>query len=123
MDDLLVGTKVRFYEPYRPSQARWGVVGVIIDMEERHTPLGHESWVRARFGAFITWLLICATRAGNSVNREAPSRGPVLRPRGPMRSNDRREENELDRRLARRRDRCRYPQIGKRSSRKGRASA
>src|SRR5260370_287980 len=69
------------------------------------------------------WLLICATRAGNSVNREAPSRGPVLRPRGPMRSNDRREEDEPDLRPAHRRDRRRYPQIGKRSSRKGRASA
>jgi hypothetical protein len=27
---LLVGTKVHFYEPYRPSQVLWGVVGVIV---------------------------------------------------------------------------------------------
>jgi hypothetical protein len=55
--DLLVGTKVRFYEPYRPSQVRWGVVGVIVDVEMRRTMLGHEPWVRARFGDFITpWI-------------------------------------------------------------------
>jgi hypothetical protein len=55
--DLLVGTRVRFHEPYRPPQVRWGATGVIVDMEERPTKLGHESWVRARFGDSITpWL-------------------------------------------------------------------
>ncbi len=54
---LLVGKRVHFYEPYRPPQVRWGAIGVVIDMEERPTPLGHESWVRARFGNFITpWI-------------------------------------------------------------------
>jgi hypothetical protein len=50
---LLVGTKVRFLEDYRPPQVRWGAVGVVIDMEERLS----ECWVRARFGDFITpWI-------------------------------------------------------------------
>jgi hypothetical protein len=54
---LLVGNRVRFHEPYRPPQVRWAAIGVIIDMEERRTPLGHESWVRARFGDFTTpWI-------------------------------------------------------------------
>jgi hypothetical protein len=54
---LFVGTKVRFHEPYRPPQVRWGATGVIVDAEERPTPLGPESWVRARFGDFITaWI-------------------------------------------------------------------
>jgi hypothetical protein len=49
---LLVATKVRFLEPYRPPQVRPGV-GVIVDMEERLSTC----WVRARFGDFITpWL-------------------------------------------------------------------
>jgi hypothetical protein len=52
-----LGTKVRFYEPYRPSQVRWGTVGTIIDAEMRRTAFGHECWVRARFGDFITpWI-------------------------------------------------------------------
>jgi hypothetical protein len=30
---------------------------VIVDVEQRRTPLGHESWVRARFDDFITpWI-------------------------------------------------------------------
>jgi hypothetical protein len=50
---LLVGTKVRFLEQYRPPQVRWGAVGVIVDMEERLS----ECWVRARFGDFLTaWI-------------------------------------------------------------------
>jgi hypothetical protein len=54
---LFVGTRVRFYEPYRPPRVRPGATGVIINIEERPTPLGHESWVRARFGNFITpWI-------------------------------------------------------------------
>jgi hypothetical protein len=54
---MRVGTRVRFYEPYRPPQVRWGTTDVIVDTEERRTPHGHESWVRARFGAFITpWI-------------------------------------------------------------------
>jgi hypothetical protein len=52
---LRVGTKVRFYEPYRPPQVRWGTRGVIVDTEERPMPSGHQTWVRARFGDFITW--------------------------------------------------------------------
>jgi hypothetical protein len=51
---LIVGRRVRFHEPYRPPQVRWGATGVIVDMEERSTKLGNESWVRARFGDFIT---------------------------------------------------------------------
>jgi hypothetical protein len=55
--DILVGTKVRFHEPYRPPQVRWGMVGVIVDLEMRRTTLGQEAWVRARFGDFITpWI-------------------------------------------------------------------
>jgi hypothetical protein len=50
---LVVGTKVRFLEIYRPPQVRWGATGVIVDMEERLSAC----WVRARFGDFITpWL-------------------------------------------------------------------
>jgi hypothetical protein len=50
---LLVGTKVRFLEQFRPPQVRWGTVGVVVDMEERSAG----SWVRARFGDFITpWI-------------------------------------------------------------------
>jgi hypothetical protein len=54
---LFVGTRVRFYESYRPAQVRRGATGVIVDFEERPTMLGHEAWVRARFGDFITpWI-------------------------------------------------------------------
>jgi hypothetical protein len=54
---LTVGTKVRFYETFRPVQVGRESVGVIIDMEERPTPLGTECWVRARFGDFISpWI-------------------------------------------------------------------
>jgi hypothetical protein len=42
--------KVRFYEPHRPPQVRWGAIGVIVDMEER----GTETRVRARFGDFMS---------------------------------------------------------------------
>jgi hypothetical protein len=42
---LFVDKKVRFYEPYRRSQVRWGV---IVDVEERPAPLGKQPWVRAR---------------------------------------------------------------------------
>jgi hypothetical protein len=57
MMDLRVGTKVRFNEFYRPSQVRWGEIGVIVDMEERRTTFGPEFYVRARFGDFITpWI-------------------------------------------------------------------
>jgi hypothetical protein len=59
--DLLVGTKVRFNEPYRPSQVRWAAIGVIVDMEERRTTFGPASFVRARFGDFITpWIVLLA---------------------------------------------------------------
>jgi hypothetical protein len=55
--DLRVRTKVRFNEPYRPSQVRWGAIGVVVDMEERRTTFGAEFYVRARFGDFITpWI-------------------------------------------------------------------
>jgi hypothetical protein len=50
--DLRVGTKVRFNEPYRPSQVRWGAIGVIVDTEERRTTFGPAFFVRARFGFF-----------------------------------------------------------------------
>jgi hypothetical protein len=54
---LLVGNRVRFHEAYRPAQVRWGAIGVIVNVEERRTTLGHESFVRARFGDFITpWI-------------------------------------------------------------------
>jgi hypothetical protein len=54
---LMVGRKVRFYEPYRPPQVRWGMTGVVVDVDERPTTLGHESWVRAQFGDFLTpWI-------------------------------------------------------------------
>jgi hypothetical protein len=52
--DLRVGTKVRFNEPHRPPQVRWGAIGVIVNMEERRTTFGPEFYVRARFGDFIT---------------------------------------------------------------------
>jgi hypothetical protein len=53
----LVGKKVRFHERYRPPQVRWGAFGVIVGVEARRTTLGHEFWVRARFGEFITpWI-------------------------------------------------------------------
>jgi hypothetical protein len=54
MIPFVVGTKVRFHEPYRPSQVRWGTIGTIVDMEERP---GSDCWVRARFGDFLTpWI-------------------------------------------------------------------
>jgi hypothetical protein len=54
---LLVGQKVRFHEPYRPAQVHGGAIGVIVDVEARPTILGRESWVRARFGEFLTpWI-------------------------------------------------------------------
>jgi hypothetical protein len=55
---LLVGTKVRFLDRYKPPQVRWGAVGVIVDAEERPAPnSGSDYWVRARFGDFITpWI-------------------------------------------------------------------
>jgi hypothetical protein len=53
----LVGTKVRFLDRYKPPQVRWGVTGVIVDMEERPTPLGPKCWFRARFADYITpWI-------------------------------------------------------------------
>jgi hypothetical protein len=51
-----IRTKVRFHEPYRLPQVRWGAIGVIVDAEERPTLHGHESWVRARFGDFMPWI-------------------------------------------------------------------
>jgi hypothetical protein len=55
--NLPVGTKVRFHEPYRPSQVSRGAIGVIVDMEERRTTFGPAFFVRARFGDFITpWI-------------------------------------------------------------------
>jgi hypothetical protein len=55
--ELLVGTKVRFNEPYRPPQVRWGEVGVIVDLEERRATFGPMTFARARFGDFITpWI-------------------------------------------------------------------
>jgi hypothetical protein len=54
---LIVGRKVRFYEPYRPLQVRWGTTGVLLHLEERPTQFGRNAWVRARFGDFITpWI-------------------------------------------------------------------
>jgi hypothetical protein len=63
---LFVGTKVRFHEPYRPPQVRWGAIGVIVDLEERPTLHGQQVWVRVRFGDFITpwieeWQLECVS--------------------------------------------------------------
>jgi hypothetical protein len=50
---LLVGTKVRFVENFRPEQVRWGAVGVVVNVEIRLL----DCWVRARFGDFITpWI-------------------------------------------------------------------
>jgi hypothetical protein len=55
--DLLVRTKVRFNEFYRPPQVRSGAISVIVDMEERRTTFGPEFHVRARVGDFITpWI-------------------------------------------------------------------
>jgi hypothetical protein len=57
MISLFVGTKVRFLEQFGPPQVRWGTVGTIVDMEERDTPHGPQTYVRARFGDFITpWI-------------------------------------------------------------------
>jgi hypothetical protein len=62
MDDLFVGTRVRFHERYRAEQVypavRWVPAGVVVDMEMRPTRLGgSQSWIRARFGDFITpWI-------------------------------------------------------------------
>jgi hypothetical protein len=61
MDDLFVGTKVRFHERYRAERVYPAVrvpFGVVVDMEMRPTPDGgSQSWVRARFGDFITpWI-------------------------------------------------------------------
>jgi hypothetical protein len=54
---LFVGTKVRFLEHHRPLQVSWRAIGVIIDMEERPAAIGQQSWVRARFGDFLTpWI-------------------------------------------------------------------
>jgi hypothetical protein len=54
---LLVGTKVRFDEHYRPLQVRRGAIGVAVEMEERTAPLGAETWVRARFDDYVTlWI-------------------------------------------------------------------
>ena len=54
MMDLRVGTKVRFNEPHRAAQVRWGAIGVIVDTEKRRTTFGPEFYVRARLGDFIT---------------------------------------------------------------------
>jgi hypothetical protein len=56
--NFLVRTKVRFREPYRPPQVRWGAVGTIVDREERAAPnSGLDYWGRARFGDFLTpWI-------------------------------------------------------------------
>jgi hypothetical protein len=55
---LLVGTKVRFDEHYRPLQVRWAATGVVVDLEVRPAPnSGSEYWVRARFGDLMTpWI-------------------------------------------------------------------
>jgi hypothetical protein len=55
---LLVGTKVRFLDRYKPPQVRWGAVGIIVNVEERPAPnSGTDRWVRVRFGDFITpWI-------------------------------------------------------------------
>jgi hypothetical protein len=55
---LLVGTKVRFLDRYKPPQVRWGAVGIIVNVEERPAPnSGTHYWVRVRFGDFITpWI-------------------------------------------------------------------
>jgi hypothetical protein len=55
--NLVVGTMVRFIEPHRPPQVRWGQIGIIVGAEERRTTFGSEVFVRARFGDFITpWI-------------------------------------------------------------------
>jgi hypothetical protein len=55
--DLVVGTKVRFIEPHRPPQVRWGQIGIVVGAEERRTTFGSESFVRARSDDFITpWI-------------------------------------------------------------------
>jgi hypothetical protein len=57
MGELFVGRRVRFLERHRPLQVGLEAIGVIVDMEERPAPTGHQSWVRARFGDFITpWI-------------------------------------------------------------------
>jgi hypothetical protein len=55
---LVVGTKVRFLEHHRPSQVPWRAIGVIVDMEERPAANARpQTYVRARFGDFITpWI-------------------------------------------------------------------
>jgi hypothetical protein len=62
--DLLVGTRVRFEERYRPAEVVWKAIGVVVDMELRPAPLREESWVRARFGDFITPWIGVEVRAG-----------------------------------------------------------
>jgi glycerol dehydrogenase-like iron-containing ADH family enzyme len=52
--DLRVGTRVRFLERYRPPQVRWEAIGVIVDSEVRCRGDAPTSWVRARFGDFIS---------------------------------------------------------------------
>jgi hypothetical protein len=55
--DLLVGTKVRFDERYRPIHIARKAIGVIVEFEKRPTPLGPESWVRVQFGDVVTpWI-------------------------------------------------------------------
>jgi hypothetical protein len=55
---ILVGTRVRFVERYRPRQVRWAATGVVVNIEERPAPnSGSDYFVRARFGDFITpWI-------------------------------------------------------------------
>jgi hypothetical protein len=55
---LLVSTRVRFLERYRPQQVPRGTIGAIFDMEKRPAPnSGADCWVRACFGDFITpWI-------------------------------------------------------------------
>jgi hypothetical protein len=54
---LAVGMRTRFIEQFRPPQVRLGTIGGVVDAEERPTSIGPESWVRARFGGFITpWI-------------------------------------------------------------------
>jgi 'Cold-shock' DNA-binding domain len=50
--------RVRFLEHHRPSQVPWRAIGIIINVEERPPANGRpQSWVRARFGDFITpWM-------------------------------------------------------------------
>ena len=40
-----------------PPQVRRGMSGIIVDIEDRPTLRGHQAWVRARFGDFLTpWI-------------------------------------------------------------------